>query len=160
MRIKKRYIFFLIPAAALIAALLFIFPYYKGEMYLAMFEAVRDNNLPKVKLLYYLGASPDGEFDYAISSFNQPFEFTSHIHNASPEILEFLLKKGGNPNSVLGDGTTPLVCAINEDVPDAVSILLRYGANPHYTDAWTAVDHARSVGHEHLVPRIEPYLKK
>jgi hypothetical protein len=52
------------------------------------------------------------------------------------------------------------VSAIHGHKVEAVRILLDAGANPRYSDRWTAVDQARSLRFDELIPVIEPYLKK
>jgi hypothetical protein len=160
---RARYLWTLIVALALVtAAFIWGRPIYRGVLYEAMADACSTNNYGRVELLLRLGADPDGSSDYSASLPYQGFEFTSHVHRAitHPDlrILRLLVARGAHPDISIADGATPLVCAVHDHQPGAVQVLLAAGANPRYKPTWTAADQARKLGHNDLVPIIEPYL--
>lgn len=139
-------------------------PFWRNILYEEMFDACRDKSIPRARIWMFLGASPDGASDYDAGRGYNGFEFSCHVHTVVDDedtrLLRLLLARGASPDLPLGDGTTPLVSAIHDHKIEAVKILLDAGANPHYSDRWTAVDQARSLKFEDLIPVIEPYLKK
>ena len=139
-------------------------PTWRAILYEGMFDACRDGSVTRARIWMFLGASPDGAADYdAGGSGRIGLEFSSHVHavidDNDTRLLRLLLARGASPDLALGDGTTPLVIAIHEHKIDAVRILLDSGAKPRYSDRWTAVDQARSLKYDDLVPIIDPYLK-
>lgn len=115
----------------------------------------------------FLGASADGASDYDAAARVSRLigsEFSSHVHTVVDDrdtrLLRLLLARGASPDLALGDGTTPLVSAIHDHKTEAVKILLDAGANPLYSDRWTAADQAKSLKFYDLIPVIEPYLKE
>jgi len=53
-----------------------------------------------------------------------------------PEVLQYLLEKGANPNVINPFGKTPLMYAAQYNNLDAVEILLSHGANPNAATTW------------------------
>lgn len=149
---------------ALIAVLAIVRPpLWRNILYEGMFDACRDESISRARLWLFLGASPDGASDYEAGRGHNGFEFSCHVHtvvdDGDTRLLRLLLARGASPDLPLGDGTTPLVSAIHDHKVEAVKILLDAGANPRYSDRWTAVDQARSLNFDDLIPVIEPYLK-
>ena len=54
-----------------------------------------------------------------------------HFQLKNPEIVEFLLKNGANPNYADCDGRTPIFYTAS---PEIIDLLIRYKANINYTD--------------------------
>lgn len=138
-------------------------PVWRSVLYDGMFDACRDGSLTRVRIWWLLGASPDGASDYEAGRGHNGFEFSSHIHtaamNSDCRLLRFLISKRASPDLELGDGTSPLSMAVDGHKVEAMRILLEAGANPRYSDRWTAVDQARSLKFNDLIPIIQPYLK-
>lgn len=139
-------------------------PSWRAVLYEELFDACRDASIARARMWLFLGASPDGESDYgAAGSGRIGLEFSPPIAAAlyckDTRLLSLLLSKGASPNLGWSDAG-PLSTAVNEHNLDAVKILLDAGANPRYSDSWTAVDQAKSLKFHDLVPVIEPYLKK
>ena len=136
----------------------------RAALYDGMFDACRDDSLVGARIWLLLGASPDGASDYEAGAGHNGFEFSSHVHTAVTHadcgLLRFLLSRGASPNLQLGDGTTPLSMAVDEHKVEATRMLLAAGANPRYSDQWTAVDQAQSLKFTDLIPIIQPYLDK
>jgi hypothetical protein len=134
-------------------------PFWRNILYEGMFDACRDESITRAQIWMFLGASPDGASDYDAGRGYNGFEFGSHVNTVAYDkdcqILALLLAKGASPNL-----DSPLATAIHEHNEDAVKILLDAGANPRYSDRWTAVDQAQSLKFHDLIPMIEPYLKK
>ena len=94
----------------------------------AVIKAVEYNSLDHLKLLREKGAdlnvaTPDG---YTVL-----FKAVSN-RKISDELVEYLVKNGANVNAVSEkhDNVTPLITAVRERRPQAVSILLAAGAQP------------------------------
>jgi ankyrin repeat protein len=139
-------------------------PSWRAILYEELFDACRDASTARARIWLLLGASPDGESDYeAAGSGRIGLEFSPPIAAAlycnDTRLLSLLLTKGASPNLGWSD-SGPLSTAVHEHNLDAVKILLHAGANPRYSDRWTAVDQAKSLKFFDLVPVIEPYLKK
>lgn len=135
-------------------------PSWRAMLYEELFDACRDGDMTRTRMWLLLGADPNGESDYDVAGSGRiGLEFTAPISPAlyckDTGVLRLLLSKGASPN--LDDS---LAIAVNEHNLDAVKILLDAGANPRYSDRWTAVDQARSLNFHDLVAVIEPYLKK
>lgn len=139
-------------------------PSWRASLYDGMFDACRNGSVARARIWMFLGASPDGESDYDAGRPYNGLEFTSLVHAVVDDkdcrLLRLLLAKGASPNLELGEGTTPLVLAVDDHNTEAVKILLDAGANPRYSDHWTAVDQARVLKFPDLIPIIQPYLKK
>jgi len=139
-------------------------PAWRGLLYNGMFDACRDDSLIRTRIWLFLGASPDGASDYTVSVRYVGSEFMSHVHLAvshpNCRVLRLLLSKGASPDLKLGDLTTPLALAIGDHRVEATKMLLEAGANPRYTDRWTALDQAKSLKYDDLIPIIQPYLKQ
>jgi hypothetical protein len=140
-------------------------PSWRAILYNEMFDACRDESILRARIWMFLGASPDGASDYEVAGGGRVgFEFSSHVHTVvhdrDTRLLRLLLSRGASPDLALGDGTTPLSMAIHNHKAEAVKILLAAGASPRYSDRWTAIDQARSLKFDDLVPVIEPYLEK
>lgn len=73
--------------------------------------------------------------------------------NAACAAMEWLLKRGAQPNSRDAEGATPLIHATLADSAPAVKLLLEYGANPRLRDATGQgpADYARSEEVEELL---------
>lgn len=138
-------------------------PSWRAILYEGMHEACSNGSLSRARMWMFLGASPDGASDYEAAGGGVGFEFGSHVHCAvydkNTRLLRLLIARGAAPDLQLGDGMTPLSMAVNEHKAEAVKILLEAGANPRYSDRWTAVDQARSLKFHDLIPLIEPYLE-
>lgn len=139
-------------------------PSWRAILYDEMFDACRDDSFLRARMWMFLGASPDGASDYeAAGSGRIGSEFGSHVHvvvyNKGTRLLRLLISRGANPDLQLGDGATPLSMAVHEHRVEVVKVLLEAGANPRYTDDWTAADQAGSLNFHDLVPVIEPYLE-
>ena len=139
-------------------------PSWRAILYEELFDACRDASTSRARMWLLLGASPDGESDYeAAGSGRIGLEFSPPIAAAlyckDTRLVSLLLSKGASPNLGWSDAD-PLSTAVNEHNLDAVKILLKAGANPRYSDRWTAVDQAKSLKFYDLIPEIEPYLKK
>lgn len=56
------------------------------------------------------------------------------VRKGNPELVEYLLKVGGNPNNKDYNGRTPLLLAVQEEKLEIAEILLKNAANPNEKD--------------------------
>lgn len=135
-------------------------PEWRSILYEEMFDACRDGSLVRARLWLLLGASPDGASDYAAGPHGA--EFGSHVEvavmNRNDRLLRLLLEKGASPDLVSGEGGTALSSAIHDHNTEAVKLLLAAGANPWCYNQGTAIDHAKRLKFDDLIPIIRPYL--
>lgn len=136
-------------------------PEWRSILYEEMFDACRDDSLVRARLWLLLGASPDGASDYAAGPHG--WEFGSHVDVAATHrdcrVLRLLLEKGASPDLASGDGSTALSSSIHHHHTEAVKLLLAAGANPRCYNEGTAIDHAKRLKFDDLVPIIRPYLR-
>jgi len=74
-----------------------------------------------------------------------------------PDLLEYLLSKGADPNLQSVFGCHPLVCAVQMQNCQTAAILLRYGANPHLGTNDGVTPHAMAGINREMVATIEKY---
>lgn len=79
--------------------------------------------------------------------------------NRNDRLLRLLLEKGASPDLESGEGGTALSSAIHDHNTEAVKLLLAAGANPRCYNEGTAVDHAKRLRFDDLIPIIRPYLR-
>lgn len=113
------------------------------------FDAIRAGDLARVELL--LGADPlltDAVSDDGVS----PLGLAAS--SGQPEVLEFLLKSGADPNAAPRDemGVTPLHLAVAHQQPEKslqmATALLLSGADPNVQQhgGWTPLHEAAALG--------------
>lgn len=81
----------------------------------------------------------------------------STIHWAvDPNILEFLIQKGGDPNALSVQRATPLMNAVQSNEEKNVQVLLNHNANVNAQDhrGFTALHRAAEMGHKKLVQML------
>lgn len=83
--------------------------------------AIENNHEQCVKLLLENGAHANKHYYMGYEINLMP------LHHLT--CLELLLEHGANPNSLSRYGTTPLMKACKENIPNAVSLLIKFGAN-------------------------------
>jgi ankyrin repeat protein len=91
----------------------------------------------------------------------QPVFYT--IHKADTDLLRQMLDAGANPNArQMDDARTPLIHAVHERSPAAVSLLLSRGANPKLFDAHgrSALSYARETKQADVVALLETALNR
>lgn len=95
-----------------------------------LFIASRDGQAEAAKLLIYRGADLNKQTNRGATPLlmilTQPFPYEKQ----RLELLEYILRRGANPNLKDRWGFTPLYYAVHSQNPQAVSLLLEYKANP------------------------------
>ncbi|XP_013401108.1 ankyrin repeat and KH domain-containing protein mask [Lingula anatina] len=83
--------------------------------------AIENNNVDCVRLLLEHGANPENQYILGAEINLVPLEYT--------KCLELLLMYGANPNVFSRSGITPIMKACKERQPDALKLLIEYGAD-------------------------------
>ncbi|XP_013415736.1 ankyrin repeat and KH domain-containing protein mask-like [Lingula anatina] len=83
--------------------------------------AIENNNVDCVRLLLEHGANPENQYILGTEINLVPLEYT--------KCLELLLMYGANPNVFSRSGITPIMKACKERQPDALKLLIEYGAD-------------------------------
>jgi len=109
----------------------------------ALHEAIRQANLPAVKLLLQGGAEPNArchclengcELPLQLATFSPSFLRSSDRR----QVVELLLKAGAEPSPQRSDleANTPLHDAVRRGDLEVVQVLLRHGADPNATNGF------------------------
>ena len=135
-------------------------PAWRSALYDETFDACRDGSMARVRIMLWLGASPDGLSDYEAGT--PGMEFSSHVNVAAMKgnhgVLQYLLEKGANPNLGCSD-MSPLITAVHNHDAESVKLLLAHGADPRFGYLQgNAADHALRMKFPDLAPVIRPYL--
>jgi ankyrin repeat protein len=113
-----------------------------------LIRAIRDHYFDEVKRLIESGVDANEENDYG----NIPLHIG--IEKDCVDIVEYLLQNGANVNAkeeLLH--RTPLIYAASQGRKEIVTLLLKYGADPHEKDDvdFTALTWATKKGHAEIV---------
>ncbi len=111
-----------------------------------LLKACRERNFPELKRLVKLNVNCNVREQYHFGY--TPLLTLTTGENPAPEMVEFLLQHGADPNLCTSNGFPPLYFPARCDLRETVRVLLKYGAKPDYapsgyTPLSTAVDFRR-----------------
>ena len=103
-----------------------------------------NNSLKATKLLIENGADPNEHGDGNVLA----------IHNASPEVMRYLISKGADVNKIGAEECTPIMYEVYMHNYENVKILIEKGANVNYqseSDAFSSLHWAARKGDLEMV---------
>jgi ankyrin repeat protein len=102
------------------------------NLYKVIFFYIKENNYNKVNYLI----KQNSEFINMNYRDNEGYTFlnTSLKYNCKKEIIEFLIKKGSNPNICDNKGNSPLHYALSHKNFPVVNLLIKFGANENFVN--------------------------
>lgn len=95
-----------------------------------LFIAARDGQSEAAKLLIFRGAKLNQQTDRGATALLMALTQTYPAETERQSLLEYMLKRGANPNLADANGFSPLYYAAALKNKDAVALLLEYGAVP------------------------------
>jgi ankyrin repeat protein len=126
---------------------------------LPLLEAAKAGSLPLVKRLIELGADIDARGDTLMSGGSLNTALHLAVDNSHPDICQYLLETGADPNVKAFSFDTPLHRACTPDRKEMAQTLLDYGADPFvqrmvYNSNLTPLELSITDGDGTLVPRM------